>query len=113
MTQTPLEKAQRLALMLLDDVDPVTTADVVEKVDDVLNLVPGARPDRERLIREVEAACNVYIPEAQFLEGRDEDHLDWLPDRRGEIDWRIWRRYQRSLRNRRDGLGGRQPAWVR
>lgn len=105
MSQTPLEKAQRMAVMLLDDVDPVTTANVVEKVDDVLNLVPGARPERERLIREVEAACNVYIPEAQFLEGRDEDHLDWLPDRRGEIDWRLWRRYQRYLEEKKGWTG--------
>lgn len=99
MSQTSLEKAQRMAVMLLDEFDPVTTTDVIEKVDEVLGLehFAGVRPERERLIREVEAACNVYIPEAQILEGRDEDHLDWLSDRRGEVDWRLWRRYQRYL----------------
>jgi Z1 domain len=97
MTLTPLQMAHRMAVMFLSSFDPITTDDVVGAVDRVLDVFQDARPDRERLIREVEAACNVYIPEAQFLEGRDEDHLDWLPDRRGEIEWRLWHRYQRYL----------------
>lgn len=99
MSQTPLQMAKRMAVMMLGAVDPITNADVTNAVDDVLKLeiMSVVRPEREQLIRDVEADCNVYIPDSGFLDGREEDHLDWLPDRRGDITWRLWPRYQRYL----------------
>src|SRR4051812_36027530 len=85
-----------MALLLLDTSTQITTDEVVQVVDRVLGLLPDALPDRGQLIREVEAACNVYVPGPTMLDGKD-DHLDWLPDRRGEIDWRLWHRYQHYL----------------
>ena len=105
MSLTPSQKAQRMAIMFLDSVDPITNADVVNAVDRVLDVFTDAQPDRERLIREVEAACNVYIPDAGYLDGRGEDHLDWLPDRRGEINWPLWHRYQRYLEDEKGWTG--------
>lgn len=85
-----------MAVMLLDAIPQVTTDEVVKVVDRVLSILPDAKPEREQLIRDVEAACNVYVPAPTVLEGKD-DHLEWLPDRRGEIDWRLWHRYQQYL----------------
>lgn len=102
MNQTVLQKAQRMALMLLDTIDPITSADVADVVDRVLTVLADAQPYRDVLVREVEAACNVYIPEPGYLDGTNEDHLDWLPDRRGDIEWNLWQRYQRYLE---DGKG--------
>lgn len=96
MSQTPAQKAKRMAVMLLEAIPQITTNEVVQVVDRVLSILPDAAPDREQLIREVEAACNVYVPGPTVLEGTD-DHLDWLPDRRGEIDWKLWHRYQQYL----------------
>lgn len=111
MSQTPAQLARRMALMLLDSTDPITTADVAAAVDEVLRIeiMSGVRPEREQLIRDVEAACNVYIPDAGILEGREEDHLEWLADRRGEINWRLWQRYQRYLEDQK-GWTGRSTA---
>lgn len=100
MSQTPVQKAKRMAVLLLDDFLEVTTAEVIAVVDRVLTLVPDAAADRDQLVREVEAACNVYVPSPTALEGND-DHLDWLPDRRADIDWRLWRRYQQYLEDER------------
>ncbi|BDX32257.1 endonuclease [Mycobacterium antarcticum] len=100
MSLTPLQMARRMAVMLLAAVDPVTNAAVVDVVDQVLAMEPmsAVRPERDQLIRDVEADCNVYIPDSGFLDGREgEDHLDWLPDRRGDVNWRLWQRYQRYL----------------
>ena len=109
MSQTPLQMAQRMAIMLLDPVDPITNADVVHAVDEVLKIVSAAQPDRDQLIRDVEAACNVYVPDAGVLEGREEDHLEWLPDRRADVEWRLWHRYQRYLEDEK-GWTGRSTA---
>ena len=80
-----------MAVMLLEANSQITTDDVVGAVDQVaLHCSPGAAADREQLIRDVEAACNVYVPGPTALDG-DDDHLEWLPDRRGEIDWKLWR----------------------
>jgi hypothetical protein len=96
MSQTAAQKAKRMAVMLLEANSQITTEDVVGAVDQVLTLLPGAAADREQLIRDVEAACNVYVPGPTALDGRD-DHVEWLPDRRGEIDWKLWHRYQQYL----------------
>lgn len=52
--------------------------------------------DREGFAREIEAACNVYVPHATTLAGRG--HVDWLPGRRADIQWSFWRRYEAYLR---------------
>ncbi len=99
MSLTPLQMARRMAVMLLAPVDPVTNAAVVDAVDQVLAMEPMStvRPERDQLIREVESDCNVYIADSGVLEGREEDHLDWLANRRGDIRWPLWQRYQRYL----------------
>ena len=71
------------------------------EVDQILVIVSAAAAERDQLIKEVESACNVYVPGPTVLEGKDE-HIDWLPDRRGEIDWRLWRRYQQYLEDVKD-----------
>ena len=100
MSQTPFQKAQRTAVMLLDGVAPVTTEEVERVVDQVLMILPDVATEREHLIREVQAACNVFVPGPTVLNGND-DHLDWLPDRRADISWRLWRRYQQYLEDER------------
>jgi hypothetical protein len=106
VSQTPLQMAKRMAVMLLAAVDPVTNEEVVQAVDEVLKieLMSAVRPERDQLIRDVEADCNVYIPDSGFLDGREEDHLDWLPDRRGDVKWRLWQRYQRYLEDEKGWL---------
>lgn len=100
MSQTPIQKAKRMAVMLLDDFAEVTTAEVVSVVERVLALLPAAAADRDQLVREVEADCNVYVPSPTALEGND-DHLEWFADRRADINWRLWHRYQQYLEDER------------
>lgn len=91
-----VHKAKRIAILLLPETGQVAEAEVVKAVDTALDAIPAARPMREELIREIEATCNVYVPEATALEGA-EDHLEWLSARRGQIKWRFWRRYRDYL----------------
>src|SRR5215218_8869318 len=52
--------------------------------------------DEEKLVREIRAACYVWIPNATSLEDNN-DHFEWLSDRRGDIQWKFWERYERYL----------------
>ncbi len=101
MSRSSEQKAQRLAIDLLQGVEPLTTVEVTFAVDRALVLFPDATVNRDQLIKDVEAACNVYVPAATVLEGREE-HVEWLSDRRADIDWRLWRRYEQYLEDVKD-----------
>jgi len=105
MTLSPAAATtKRMALMLLKNREDVTREAVIEAVDVMINVQPEVnRPgiDRERLIREVEAACDVWVDAPTALEG-DEDHVEWLADRSASIEWSFWRRYRTWLEEEKD-----------
>lgn len=107
----PATTAKRMALMFLKSREDVTRDAVIEAVDVMINVQPEVdRPgiDRDRLIREVEAACDVWVDAPTALEG-DEDHVEWLADRSAGIEWSFWNRYRTWLEEEKDFA----PAVVR
>ena len=52
--------------------------------------------DESRLIRQLEALVTWRVGR-EFLIDTDEDHIQWLPARRGAIDWKFWKRYRQYL----------------
>jgi len=57
---------------------------------------PDSIIDWETLVRDIESRCNVWIGAGTVLEYH-EDHKPWLPDRRSQIQWKFWKRYERYL----------------
>src|SRR5687768_7080326 len=94
--------ARRLVLALLDGNPRPGNEDIKKAVRNVAALPmlrsngDGREIDQDRLIREVEAACNVWVPTATTLEDA-RDHIEWLARRKGEITWNFWERYRRYL----------------
>jgi len=53
--------------------------------------------DIEYLIRDIESRCEIWKGRATVLEDNQKKHKVWLPDKKSQIDWKFWRRYQRYL----------------
>lgn len=62
----------------------------------------------EELVRQVEARCNIFVPTGSFLQDA-KGHVEWLTQRRGQIEWNFWERYRRWLEEVED----LQPAAIR
>jgi len=52
--------------------------------------------DAEALVAQLMHEANVYVPNATLMEDPT-DHIEWLPSRRGSIEWRFWSRYKAFL----------------
>ena len=53
--------------------------------------------DIEYLIRDIESRCEIWKGWATILEDNQKTHIAWLPDRKSQIKWKFWNRYQRYL----------------
>ena len=96
-TQASLQTAVRLVLDLLPE-SGVTSEDIADAAQDVA-LMMGRRsavPDLDELIRQVEALTTVVQNDGESLFD-DTNHIEWLNERRGEIDWKFWNRYRHYL----------------
>jgi hypothetical protein len=52
--------------------------------------------DAEALVAQLMHEANVYVPDATLMDDPT-DHIEWLPESRGAIDWRFWNRYKLFL----------------
>src|SRR5437870_6195218 len=52
--------------------------------------------DVEALVAQLMHEANVYVPDATLMDDPT-DHLEWLPARRGGIEWKFWNRYNAFL----------------
>jgi hypothetical protein len=52
--------------------------------------------DEAKLVRELEGLVTWRVGR-DFVIDSDEDHIQWLPGKRGVIDWKFWNRYRRYL----------------
>lgn len=78
---------------------PDAIRDAAETAAGVVERTRGGSVDLELLIRQLEAALNVFQPESVALVD-DEGHSPWLDDARSEIDWAFSERYLRYLREK-------------
>ncbi len=102
----PHEQAKLFVLQLLPTTELAAPEQIRTAIDDVLGMLRVRHPDHdfdaERLYRELEATITIFQPEAMSLDDPS-GHLDWLPTRRDEIEWRFWDRYLRYAREQ-EGL---------
>src|SRR4029078_10579503 len=59
--------------------------------------------DETMLVRELEGLVAWSVGREFFIDS-DEDHLKWLPGKRGTIDWKFWKRYRRYLTEKKKPL---------
>jgi hypothetical protein len=59
--------------------------------------------DEARLTRELEGLVTWRVGR-DFIIDTDEDHIQWLPAKRGITDWRFWNRYRRYLTEKTDPI---------
>ena len=99
-----LKTAMSHALLVLKNNTAPTTADVRGAATLVVGLMSGMKVTIEvdELVKHIEAAINVHVGESTMLVNKDDDHLAWLPVRRGELKWSFWRRYRWYLENQRN-----------
>ena len=97
--------ARTLVLTLLRAEDAPTHEEIRSNVEDVIRLLSARGSedsiDPDLLTREIESLCNVWVGTSTALDG-SADHLEWLSNRRAEINWRFWERYRRFLEEDRN-----------
>ena len=97
-----LETARNIALNLLGTGSPPDEAGVRSAAKVAVHALSITKPDAdielEALIRVLEANLNVFVGTAATLIDQEADHVPWLADRRGSIEWKFTLRYQRFLR---------------
>ncbi|MDC5696314.1 Z1 domain-containing protein [Intrasporangium calvum] len=100
-----IQEVRSMVLVRLDAAkqssDEITTDLIHEWVHKVAKLL-GAdgqnnSDELEQLVRDLEADYNVYVGNWTSL-ADDGDHVKWLEERRPEIKWAFWDRYQRFMR---------------
>ena len=95
-----VETARLLVLNMLRHVEAPTTMEIRTNVGLVLDMLRAKGDDpgiaEEDLVRDVETRCNIWVGAPTTLEER-KGHIEWLSERRAEIDWRFWERYRRFL----------------
>lgn len=77
----------------------VTREDIRLVVAEVSEMPTFASVDKARLITELEERFTVYAP-VHWTLGSGDEHIAWLPSKRGQIPWRYWERYVVYLQNR-------------
>jgi len=91
--------ARVLAVTLLN-LQPVRTPEVVRKqVELAIQTTRNAGKgdvDVDTLIAQLMHEASVYVPDATLMDDPT-DHIEWLPARRGSVEWRFWSRYKTLL----------------
>ncbi len=95
----PYEKTRQLVQILLKgkpETTPATIRAAIERVLPVLDGQDGTTIDVEKLAKDLETRFNVWVGQETVLQDV-RGHEPWLPDRRSQIAWRFWKRYERYL----------------
>jgi Z1 domain len=91
--------ARALAVTLLN-LQKARTADVIRaQVALAVQTTRAAEKgdvDAEALVAQLMHEANVYVPDATLMDDPS-DHIEWLPARRGSIEWKFWNRYKAFL----------------
>src|SRR3989304_183699 len=89
--------ALNLAQTLLKSKQNITLDLIREKVKAVLSMLSTMSQiegiDEEQLGRDLESRFNTWMGMGTVLDNI-QDHQIWLPDRKSEIQWKFWNRYE-------------------
>ncbi len=96
------DTARAIALNLLGVGDPLDESRIRTAAENAVRAITsqeaGHVVDIEALVRELEANFNVVVGYASTLVDDTRDHVPWLAERRADIEWDFFRRYERLLK---------------
>ena len=95
--RSPIDNARAVAVTLLN-LESIRTPDVIRaQVRKAVGITPGlSQSDEEALVAKLMHEANVHVPNATLMDD-PADHIEWLPAKRGSIEWRFWNRYKAFL----------------
>ena len=112
MAHYSYDRVRSIVMMNLRNKDETITAEIVTTEISLLldalkaaNLVDEIDPDI--LFRDISSEITVWQPDPSVLRGKK--HIDWLPERKSEIKWGFWKRYEQYLEEEK----GRPPSVVK
>ena len=107
-----LALAIQLTVKLVMSNETPTREQIEQEARRVLQMLHAGKQAIEvteaELVRQVEARCNIFVPTGSFLQDA-KGHVEWLTQRRGQVEWNFWERYRRWLEEVED----LQPAAIR
>ncbi len=96
-----IDQARQHVLIMLKSEQTPTVEIIRQKCERVLSMIKEEKNfepfDIEYLIRDIESRCEIWKGRATILEDNQKTHIAWLPDRKSQIKWKFWNRYQRYL----------------
>lgn len=96
---TAFNHARSLAVTLLN-LQPVRTPENIQAQSALAVQTTRAAGmgdvDLADLVAQLMHEANVYVPDATLMDDPT-DHLEWLPARRGSVEWKFWNRYKTFL----------------
>ena len=97
MSLENVNRVRILASMLLDDNAAVTEEQIRSAVEKAKATFEIDEAETEYLIRSLEASFTVSVGIAGVLVD-DRDHVEWLHEKKASVNWKMWGRYERYLR---------------
>jgi len=97
MGAAEVQKVRVLTGLFLPENQSVTEDQIRDAVEKARSQFEITDAEAEKLIRELEHIYTISIGIAGVLTD-DRDHIPWLSNRKGEIEWKLWTRYERFLR---------------
>ncbi len=99
MSKYGYEDVKATVMKRLRKEETVTADKILKELNALLDAFESAdmvdEVDRDLLYREIYSQVSVWQPDPSSL--RDKKHKNWLPERKAEIKWGFWRRYQQYL----------------
>ncbi len=93
------DHARTIAVTLLN-LQPIRTPEIIKAQAELAVQTTSAAGfgsvDVDVLVAQLMHEANVYVPESTMMDDPS-DHIEWLPSRRGSVEWKFWSRYSTLL----------------
>ena len=94
-----IDQAKNICLELLRIIKNPSSQDINDSIDKVLKIFPDLISEKETLFNYLAAAFAIFSENYRILD-TDEGYQPWLKDRKKDINWSYWNRYNDYLRKK-------------
>ncbi|HCY77496.1 MAG TPA: endonuclease [Ignavibacteriales bacterium] len=94
-----IDQAKNICIELLRNIKNPTSTDINNSIDNVLKIFPDLNNQREQLFNYLAATFAIFSDNYRILD-LEEGYHPWLKDRKKDISWSFWNRYNNYLRKK-------------
>ena len=94
-----IDQAKNICIELLRNIKNPTSTDINNSIDNVLKIFPDLINQREQLFNYLAATFAIFSDNYRILD-LEEGYHPWLKDRKKDISWSFWNRYNNYLRKK-------------